>query len=110
MAEKNVVAEVIDVASIIGDAALLEQTAEECVELAHACLKMARIIRKENPTPAAYEEMMAKIEEETADVYICLEQLEVAELLNYTGVDSMIMEKYERLVERLTDEAKMKLN
>ena len=100
----------INVAGIIGDAALLEQTAEECVELAHACLKLARIIRQENPTPAAYEDVVANIEEETADVYICLEQLEVAELLTYAGIDSMIMEKYERLHERLSDEKDKKTN
>lgn len=28
-----------------GEAAVLEQTAEECTELAHACLKMARKLR-----------------------------------------------------------------
>ena len=32
----------------IGEAAMLEQLAEECTELAKAALKMARIIRKEN--------------------------------------------------------------
>lgn len=31
----------------IGEAAMLEQLAEECTELAKAALKMARIIRKE---------------------------------------------------------------
>ena len=35
----------------IGEAAMLEQLAEECTELAKAALKMARIIRKENPSP-----------------------------------------------------------
>ena len=37
----------------VGEAAVLEQTAEECAELAHACLKMARKLRGENPTPVA---------------------------------------------------------
>ena len=32
----------------IGIPAMLEQTAEECVELAHACLKLARYYRNEN--------------------------------------------------------------
>ena len=35
----------------IGKPAMLEQTAEECAELAHACLKEARRLRGENPTP-----------------------------------------------------------
>ena len=100
----------INVAGIIGDAALLDQTAEECVELAHACIKLARIIRQENPTPAAYEDVVASIEEETADVYICLEQLEVAELLTYAGIDSMITKRYDRLIERLGYKEKIKTN
>ena len=45
----------------IGEAAMLEQLAEECTELAKAALKMARIIRKENPTPVT-EKMARKHE------------------------------------------------
>ena len=39
--------------------ALLEQTAEECTELAHACLKESRRMRGENPTPCTEEECKA---------------------------------------------------
>lgn len=39
----------------IGEAACLEQLAEEAAELAQAALKMARIIRGENPTPLTKE-------------------------------------------------------
>ena len=35
----------------IGECAVLEQLAEECVELAQAALKLARKKRGENPTP-----------------------------------------------------------
>ena len=35
----------------IGEPAMLEQLAEEAAELSHAALKLARIIRGENPTP-----------------------------------------------------------
>ena len=34
----------------IGKPALPEQTAEECAELAHVCLKEARRLRGENPS------------------------------------------------------------
>lgn len=44
----------------IGEAAMLEQLAEECTELAKAALKMARIIRKENPTPVTEKDAIAK--------------------------------------------------
>ena len=40
----------------IGEAAALEQLAEEATELAHAALKLARAMRKENPTPVKKEE------------------------------------------------------
>ena len=42
----------------IGEAAMLEQLAEECTELAKAALKMARIIRKENPTPVTEKDVV----------------------------------------------------
>ena len=51
----------------IGEAAMLEQLAEECTELAKAALKMARIIRKENPTPVTEKEAIANIREEYTD-------------------------------------------
>ncbi len=39
------------VCDMIGEPAVYEQLAEECSELAKAALKMARILRNENPTP-----------------------------------------------------------
>lgn len=59
----------------IGTAATLEQTAEECIELAHACLKMARIIRGENPTNASLDKVVDHINEEIADVFICIDEI-----------------------------------
>lgn len=60
----------------IGLPAMLEQTAEECAELAHACLKEARRLRGENPTPCTAEECKATIIEEMADVALCLDLLD----------------------------------
>lgn len=59
----------------ITEAALLELCAEECNELAHACLKLARKIRDENPTPVS--EIYAKMDviEEIADVELCIDVL-----------------------------------
>lgn len=59
----------------IGLPALLEQTAEECAELAHACLKEARRLRGENPTPCTAEECYSKIVAEEADVQNCMRRL-----------------------------------
>lgn len=59
----------------IGLPALLEQTAEECAELSHACLKEARRLRGENPTPCTAEECYSKIVAEEADVQNCMRRL-----------------------------------
>ena len=57
----------------IGKPAMLEQTAEECVELAHACLKLARYYREENKVYGkSGEELLDNITEEIADVNICI--------------------------------------
>ena len=59
----------------IGMPAMLEQCAEECSELAHACLKLSRQIRDENPTPVDFEAAEANLLEEMADVYLCIHEL-----------------------------------
>lgn len=59
----------------IGDAAMYEQLAEECAELGQASLKMARILRGENPTPVAETEAQDAIIEEFNDVVLCAIEL-----------------------------------
>jgi NTP pyrophosphatase (non-canonical NTP hydrolase) len=60
----------------IGKSAMLEQTAEECVELAHACLKLARYYRNENKVYGkSEEEMLDNLAEEMADVELCTMEL-----------------------------------
>lgn len=61
----------------IGKAAMYEQLAEECTELAQAALKAARFIRKENPTPLTKEEIAKSLIEEVSDVQNCLEELDL---------------------------------
>ena len=58
----------------IGAAAMLEQLAEEAMELAHAALKLARIERGENPTPVLKEDAMDHLIEEYTDVVQCAEE------------------------------------
>lgn len=59
----------------IGEPAMLEQLAEECMELGKAALKKARVIRGENPTPVTMEAADKNLIEETTDVMICLDEL-----------------------------------
>ncbi len=61
----------------IGAAATYEMLAEESIEMAHAAMKMARILRGENPTPLKMEDAFKNICEEYTDVAICLRELPV---------------------------------
>jgi hypothetical protein len=81
----------------IGKAAMLEQLAEECTELAKAALKMARIIRNENSTPVTEEEAIANIREEYTDVVQCAGELSL------TVDDEQMMRKHERWEKRVRD-------
>ena len=59
----------------IGEPAMYEQLAEECAELGQAALKMARVLRKENPTPVTEDEASAMVLEEAADVWNCMNEV-----------------------------------
>ena len=61
----------------VSEAALYEQLAEECVELAHAALKLARIKRGENPTPVSVEEAMSAVLEEYTDLRLVAYIIEI---------------------------------
>lgn len=54
----------------MSDPALYEQLAEESVELAHACMKMARLLRGESPTPEQEPKVKERVIEELADVLL----------------------------------------
>lgn len=60
----------------IGEAAVLEQLAEEAAELAQSALKMARIIRGENPTPVTAAAAYDSLFEEVGDVRLCISVME----------------------------------
>ena len=67
----------MQIIDIVGRAAIFEQLAEECSELAQASLKMARIIRGENPTPVTEREAFANVIEELSDVSLCADALDI---------------------------------
>lgn len=83
------------VTDALSDAALYEQLAEECVELAHACQKKARKLRGENPTPMEMVDIDDNVVEEYTDVQL------VAGLLN-VHIDLLLYwDKYDRWCKRL---------
>ena len=59
---------------------LLAGLAEECSELAQAALKYRRKITGTNPTPITLSAALDKLIEETADVELYLDQLQMEEV------------------------------
>ena len=83
------------VLNTLSRAAFYEQLAEECGELAHACLKKARKIRGENPTPLSSEDIDGMIEEEYTDVML------VCEMIGLSIDRDAYYKKIDRWAERL---------
>lgn len=77
-------------------AAIYEQLAEECCELAHACQKKARLLRGENPTPLSSDEIDDMIEEEYTDVML------VCEMIGLDINRDMYYKKIDRWADRLS--------
>lgn len=90
-----------DIVEKIGMPAALELLAEECAELGHAALKMARKMRGENPTPADMNDIHDNLSEEIADVMVCIEALTDAGFISNESIESVIMSKNARWRERI---------
>lgn len=60
------------VSDILPKTEILAQLAEEASELAQAALKLRRALDETNPTPKSVEECLENIQEEMADVFVCL--------------------------------------
>ena len=88
-----------DIIDLIGDAALLEQLAEECSELAQAALKMARKRRGTNPTPMTMEECKKRLTEEAADVLCCIKELH--SIIDCDRANELMTIKRDRWEERI---------
>ena len=91
------------ISELLSKEAILEQCAEECVELAHACLKMARKLRGENHTPKTEDEIYNELVEEIGDVllssHVVVEALEIP----HEAIDSMYMTKENRWLKRINE-------
>lgn len=94
----------------IGAPAMLELCAEECSELAHACLKMSRKMRDENPTPKTKEECFQNLVEEIADVSLCIKLIaEDTASITPEAIESWMLYKESRMRNRLADRKVEKL-
>lgn len=93
----------MNIADEIGVCALLEQTAEECAELAQAALKLSRKMRNENPTPAISFVLRDKLTEEFADVANCMEELLKANVVYEEEANYIAESKMKRWYERIAE-------
>lgn len=87
----------------IGVPAALEGCAEECSELSQACLKLARKIRNENPTPTDLDSLMMSLNEEIADVLIYIDLLMENDIILESNVNDIIVCKIGRWIERINE-------
>lgn len=88
----------------IGKPALLEQTAEECTELAQACLKYARYLRGENKVHRPFVNIQANFNEEIADVSVCIDELGKAGMLDLDEIERIKEYKLKRMKERIAED------
>jgi NTP pyrophosphatase (non-canonical NTP hydrolase) len=88
----------------IGVPALLEQTAEECTELAQACLKYARYLRAENKVHRPLADIQANFFEELIDVMICIDELEAAGMIDHDEIERIKEYKLKRMKERMAED------
>lgn len=92
--------DIITVRRLVSKAALYEQLAEECAELAQASLKMSRKIRNENYTPKTMSEIEENIIEEFSDIFLCSLSLGITES------DDVMNSKLKRWIERNSNNTK----
>lgn len=101
--DNNVKTTLDNVVNALGTPALLEGCAEECAELTQSCLKLARKLRGENPTPADEREIIANITEEMADVLVCMDAIIESGLISAEGIDSARLYKINRWNKRILE-------
>ena len=85
-------------------AAVLEQLAEECAELGQAALKLARVLRNENPTPVTESEAIKQFREELGDVRLVIKVIE-NEMIGKIDTSDIEVTKAQRWLNRLKRKA-----
>lgn len=83
----------------ISDATDGTHLAKASAKLAHSALKLRRALSYDNPTPISTEEAMWKVQEEVADVLLCLDLLGID--ITDANIDLIQEEKATRWIGRL---------
>ena len=95
------------IAEKLSTATILEQMAEEAAELAQAALKLARILREENPTHVTEDAAELALQEEYCDVRVCARVLD-EHLCLLSGTVWLENQKMERWLKRLDEKEENK--
>lgn len=98
----------MNIVNEIGLPAALEQCAEECSELAQACLKLSRKLRDENPTPKSRDEIVESLEEEIADVLNCIYLIQTPLMIFDDELADIMLNKRDRWEERIKEHKESK--
>ena len=89
-----------DVTDFLPQEELLAQLAEEAAELAQAALKLRRVMDGRNPTPTGYAQAVKNLQEEIADVTLCIDQISS---VDYSKVNQIRTGKLGRWIARLLE-------
>lgn len=93
----------MNIVETIGYDEVLAQLAEEAAELSQAALKLRRAITGTNPTPRTVQECTTSMNEEIADVRLCLDLLGYNEPFNRNPQNTMMVEKAKRWKKRIAE-------
>lgn len=91
----------MDIEKVLGIPELLAQLAEECSELSQAALKLRRAVDGKNPTPKPITECIADMDEEIADVQLCIKLLGFHSNAHVNVQADIMTQKKERWLKRL---------
>lgn len=100
----------MNVNELLSKPELLTQLAEEAAELSQAALKLRRAMTGENPTPKTVAECVTAMNEEVADVEICLNELGFYRDWPMAERSKLYESKTKRWISRLLARPKSKLS
>lgn len=84
---------------------ILAQLGEEAAELAQAALKLRRALDGTNPTPKSVNECMEALEEEYADVIVCVSAIDEIDPDVFKHIVHIVEIKHDRWLKRLKEAA-----
>lgn len=87
-----------EIVTKLGLQELCGQVSEECAELTQAAQKLRRVIA--GTTPVTWEDALASLTEEAADVLVCIDALEDASVIQGGKVREIAAQKLKRWHER----------